>query len=140
MGRLAQNGVAVLVIFSKLPEITGICDRIMVMRGEHIQSEVGVALTMVAVSWFILRRTVLRVRFTTSAAIPTQRACGHQGLGGTAVRLQFSGMPAGLAGVMSAARTMLANGAQLGIGYELDAIAAVILGGTSFVGGIRTIF
>ena len=120
MGRLAQNGVAVLVIFSKLPEITGICDRIMVMRGEHIQSEVGVALTMVAVSWFILRRTVLRVRFTTSAAIPTQRACGHQGLGGTAVRLQFSGMPAGLAGVMSAARTMLANGAQLGIGYELD--------------------
>jgi ribose transport system permease protein len=95
---------------------------------------------MVAVSWFILRRTVLRVRFTTSAAIPTQRACGHQGLGGTAVRLQFSGMPAGLAGVMSAARTMLANGAQLGIGYELDAIAAVILGGTSFVGGIGTIF
>ena len=41
---------------------------------------------------------------------------------------------------MSAARTMLANGAQLGIGYELDAIAAVILGGTSFVGGIGTIF
>src|SRR4051812_16692848 len=41
MGRLAQNGVAVLVIFSKLPEITGICDRIMVMRGEHIQSKVG---------------------------------------------------------------------------------------------------
>ena len=39
MGRLAQNGVAVLVIFSKLPEITGICDRIMVMR--DIQSKVG---------------------------------------------------------------------------------------------------
>ena len=35
--------------------------------------------------------------------------------------------------------TMLANGAQLGIGYELDAIAAVILGGTSFVGGIDTL-
>jgi ribose transport system permease protein len=29
---------------------------------------------------------------------------------------------------------------QLGIGYELDAIAAVILGGTSFVGGIGTVF
>ena len=26
------------------------------------------------------------------------------------------------------------------IGYELDAIAAVILGGTSFVGGIGTVF
>ena len=31
-----------------------------------------------------------------------------------------------------------ANG-NLGVGYELDAIAAVILGGTSFVGGIGTI-
>jgi ribose transport system permease protein len=28
---------------------------------------------------------------------------------------------------------------NLGVGYELDAIAAVILGGTSFVGGIGTI-
>ena len=29
---------------------------------------------------------------------------------------------------------------QLGIGYELDAIAAVIFGGTSLVGGIGTVF
>jgi ribose transport system permease protein len=35
---------------------------------------------------------------------------------------------------MSASRLYSAQG-QLGIGYELDAIAAVILGGTSFVGG-----
>jgi ribose transport system permease protein len=40
---------------------------------------------------------------------------------------------------MSAARTLSANGAQLGFGYELDAIAAVILGGTSFVGGTGSI-
>jgi ribose transport system permease protein len=50
-----------------------------------------------------------------------------------------SGLLAGLGGVMSAARTFSANGAQLGLAYELDAIAAVILGGTSFVGGIGTI-
>jgi ribose transport system permease protein len=36
---------------------------------------------------------------------------------------------------MSASRLYSANG-QLGTGYELDAIAAVILGGTSFAGGI----
>ena len=52
----------------------------------------------------------------------------------------MSGLLAGLGGIMSAARTFSANGAQLGMGYELDAIAAVILGGTSFVGGIGTIF
>jgi ribose transport system permease protein len=40
---------------------------------------------------------------------------------------------------MSASRLFSAQG-QLGIGYELDAIAAVILGGTSFVGGIGTVF
>jgi hypothetical protein len=39
---------------------------------------------------------------------------------------------------MSASRLYSANG-NLGTGYELDAIAAVILGGTSFVGGIGTI-
>src|SRR4029077_8627764 len=32
-----------------------------------------------------------------------------------------------------------ANGLQLGQSYELDAITAVILGGTSFVGGIGSI-
>jgi ribose transport system permease protein len=36
---------------------------------------------------------------------------------------------------MSASRLYSANG-QLGTGYELDAIAAVILGGTSFAGGV----
>jgi ribose transport system permease protein len=40
---------------------------------------------------------------------------------------------------MSASRLYSAQG-QLGIGYELDAIAAVILGGTSFVGGVGTVF
>jgi len=52
----------------------------------------------------------------------------------------FSGLAAGLGGVMSAARLFAANGLQLGQSYELDAIAAVILGGTSFVGGIGSIW
>jgi ribose transport system permease protein len=46
---------------------------------------------------------------------------------------------AGLGAVMSASRLFAANGLQLGQSYELDAIAAVILGGTSFVGGVGTI-
>ena len=51
-----------------------------------------------------------------------------------------SGLLAGLGGAMSAARLFAANGLQLGQSYELDAIAAVILGGTSFVGGIGSIW
>jgi hypothetical protein len=42
-----------------------------------------------------------------------------------------SGLLSGLGGAMSASRLYSAQG-QLGIGYELDAIAAVILGSTSF--------
>jgi len=49
------------------------------------------------------------------------------------------GLLAGLGAVMSSARLYAANGLQLGQSYELDAIAAVILGGTSFVGGVGSI-
>ena len=51
-----------------------------------------------------------------------------------------SGLLAGVGGVMQAARLYAANGLQLGQSYELDAIAAVILGGTSFVGGVGSIW
>ena len=51
----------------------------------------------------------------------------------------MSGLLAGLGAVMASARLMAANGLQLGQSYELDAIAAVILGGTSFVGGVGSI-
>ena len=50
-----------------------------------------------------------------------------------------SGLLSGLGGVMASARLYAANGLQLGASYELDAIAAVILGGTSFVGGTGSI-
>ncbi|WP_238475124.1 sugar ABC transporter ATP-binding protein [Azospirillum cavernae] len=39
--QLARNGVGVLVISSELPELIGICDRILVMREGHIMGEVG---------------------------------------------------------------------------------------------------
>jgi len=48
------------------------------------------------------------------------------------------GALAGLAGVMLTARTTSAL-PQAGIGYELDAIAAVVIGGTSLTGGIGRI-
>jgi ribose transport system ATP-binding protein len=38
---LAQNGAAILVISSEMPELVGICDRILVMREGRIVGEVG---------------------------------------------------------------------------------------------------
>ena len=38
---LAARGIGIIVISSELPEIIGICDRVLVMREGHIQGEVG---------------------------------------------------------------------------------------------------
>ena len=51
----------------------------------------------------------------------------------------ISGLMAGLGGIVITARTQSATPA-LGMGYELDAIAAAVIGGTSFAGGIGTVW
>jgi ribose transport system permease protein len=102
---------------------------------------VWIAFAVVIISWFILRRTVLGVHIYAVGGNPD--AARLTGIKVWAVLLfvyAFSGLAAGLGGVMSAARLFAANGLQLGQSYELDAIAAVILGGTSFVGGIGSIW
>jgi ribose transport system ATP-binding protein len=38
---LAQRNIGVIVISSELPEVIGICDRVLVMREGHIEGEVG---------------------------------------------------------------------------------------------------
>lgn len=101
---------------------------------------VVIACAVIAVSWFILRRTVLGMRIYAVGGNP--EAARLSGINVRAIQLfvyAVSGLLAGLGAVMSAARLYAANGLQLGQSYELDAIAAVILGGTSFVGGVGSI-
>ena len=89
----------------------------------------------------MLSRTVLGVQIYAVGGNPA--AARLSGIKVWAVLLFvycLSGFLAGLGGVMSAARLFAANGLQIGQSYELDAIAAVILGGTSFVGGIGSIW
>jgi inositol transport system permease protein len=50
----------------------------------------------------------------------------------------IAGMLAGLAGVVTAARAQTAQ-AGMGVMYELDAIAAAVIGGTSLTGGVGRI-
>jgi ribose transport system permease protein len=100
---------------------------------------VVIALLTVIASWFVLRQTVLGVQIYAVGG--NQRAARLTGIKVNRVLLfvyGVSGLLAGLAGIMSASRLYSATG-MLGNGYELDAIAAVILGGTSFTGGIGTI-
>lgn len=102
---------------------------------------VVIAFLVILLSWVILRRTVLGTWIYAVGGNAEAAA-----LAGIKVPLVLlfvyatSGLLAGLGGVMSAARLYAANGLQLGQAYELDAIAAVILGGTSFVGGIGSVW
>jgi ribose transport system permease protein len=100
-----------------------------------------IAIAVIIVSWFILRRTVLGIYVYSVGGNPSgARLAGIRVWAILLLVYSFSGLGAGLGGVMSAGRLYAANGIQLGQSYELDAIAAVILGGTSFVGGIGSIW
>lgn len=105
----------------------------------HVPWMVIIAFAVIAVCWFILRRTTLGTHIYAVGG--NEQAARLTGIK-VAMVLVFvyaaSGLLSGLGGVMSASRLYSANG-NLGVGYELDAIASVILGGTSFVGGIGTI-
>lgn len=101
---------------------------------------VVIAALVIVASWFILRRTVLGLHIYSVGSNPeAARLSGIKVWKVLLFAYAMSGLLAGLGAVMTASRLMAANGLQLGQSYELDAIAAVILGGTSFVGGVGTI-
>ncbi|MFN8531394.1 MAG: ABC transporter permease [Anaerolineae bacterium] len=84
---------------------------------------------------FILFRTLLgRYTFALGSNEEAARISGVNTANWKIVVYSLTGLFSGLAGVMIAARL---NSAQpsLGQGYELDAIAAVVIGGTSLSGG-----
>lgn len=102
---------------------------------------VVIAFAVILLAWVILTRTVLGTWIYAVGGNP--EAARLTGIKLWKVLLFVygaSGLLAGLGGAMSAARLYAANGLQLGQAYELDAIAAVILGGTSFVGGVGSVW
>jgi ribose/xylose/arabinose/galactoside ABC-type transport system permease subunit len=97
-------------------------------------------LIMFGVFWFVLRKTVFgRHVYATGGNAESARLSGVK-----VDRIQLwvyaiSGVMAAIAGIVLTSRL---NSAQptAGTGYELDAIAAVVLGGTSLTGGRGWIF
>jgi ribose transport system permease protein len=101
---------------------------------------VVIAVVVVTLSWVILRRTVLGVQIYAVGGNPeAARLSGIKVWKVLLFTYALSGLLAGVGAIMTSARLMAANGLQMGQSYELDAIAAVILGGTRFTGGVGTI-
>ncbi len=89
-----------------------------------------------AVSWWVLTRT--RYGRYIYAVGGNPHAAKTSGINVTRMKFSvymISGSLSGLAGMMLSARTGSAL-PQAGIAYELDAIAAVVIGGTSLSGGV----
>jgi ribose transport system permease protein len=89
---------------------------------------------------FVLGRTILgRYIYAIGSNEEAARLSGVRTVRWKASAYVLSGLFAGIAGVVIAARLNSAQPA-VGFGYELDAIAAAVIGGTSLSGGEGTIF
>ncbi len=84
--------------------------------------------------WTKLGRYIFAVGDNMNAAI----ASGVSVIKTKTAVYAISGFLAGIAGVIFTAKTASAQ-SNIGIGYETDAVAACVLGGTSFAGGVATI-
>lgn len=94
-----------------------------------------IAVCVLAAAWFLLKRTTFGMRIYAVGG--NEQAARLTGIRVWAVLIgvyAISGLCSAIAGIMMSSRLFSANG-LLGQGYELDAIAATILGGTSFTGG-----
>ena len=109
-------------------------------RGADIPNLIWILLGAAVLGSFILSKTILgRYTFAIGSNEESTRLSGVKtNIWKTAV-YALCGFYAGLAGVIIASRLNSAQPAE-GQGYELDAIAAVVIGGTALTGGEGSIF
>lgn len=90
---------------------------------------------VIAITWFLLARTTFgRYVYAVGGNPEAARLSGIRVGLVRGMCFALSGTCAGIAGVLAASRTSSAQ-ADMGIGLELTAIAAAVLGGTSIFGG-----
>lgn len=134
---LVYRGLAILITGGSLISLTGNETFSALGRGRiwGINYVVFVLLTVFALLTFFLNRTVAgRHIFAVGGNPMAATLSGVRNARIQVLTFMLSGLAAGLAGVITVSRVATGS-AQLGIGFELQAIAAIILGGTSIYGG-----
>jgi ribose transport system permease protein len=110
-----------------------------VVPGFDIPNAVLILFVAAIIAGIILSKTILgRYTFALGSNEEATRLSGVNVMAWKTAIYTLGGAFSGLAGVLIAARLNSAQPA-LGAGYELDAIAAVVIGGTSLSGGEGTI-
>ncbi|OMH37976.1 ABC transporter permease [Motiliproteus sp. MSK22-1] len=94
-----------------------------------------VALVLVGIAWFVLHKTVFgRMIYGIGNNEEAVRLAGHPVFWYKVAAFTICGLTAGVAAIVYMARLNISSPIA-GIGFELNAIAAVIIGGTSLMGG-----
>ena len=94
-----------------------------------------VALAITLIAWFVLNLTVFgRLLYALGNNEEAVRLAGHPVFRLKVAAFTISGLTAGIAAIVYMARLNVASPIA-GVGFELNAIAAVIIGGTSLSGG-----
>jgi ribose transport system permease protein len=94
-----------------------------------------IALLLVMIAWFVLSKTVFgRLLYGIGNNEEAIRLAGHSLMFFKVAAFTIAGALVGIAAMVYMARLNIAS-PIIGIGFELNAIAAVIIGGTSLSGG-----
>nr|WP_184044380.1 ribose ABC transporter permease [Roseospira visakhapatnamensis] len=131
------------LVFTDGRPITTLSDPFWAIGGAYIQGipvPVVIAAVAFGICWFVLGQ--MRFGRYVYAIGGNEQVTRLAGINVTAVKIAVfavSGLMAALAGIILTARLESAQ-PTAGMAYELDAIAAVVLGGTSLMGGRGLIF
>ncbi len=129
---LVISGVAPIYFSTSAPDFKRIALGTII---SGIPNAVLVTAVLAIVAWLVLSKTLLgRYTFAIGSNEEATRLSGVNTRSWTIYIYMFAGAFTGVAGIVIAARLDSAQ-PQIGSGYELQAIAAVIIGGTSLLGG-----
>jgi len=107
---------------------------------DHVWIYAAVFLLLAAFTWILLSRTVLGRHIYALGG--NEQAARLSGIRTESVKwfaYCFSAVTASLAGVFYVADQSVASPVNQGVGYELNAIAAAVVGGCSLQGGVGTL-
>ncbi len=107
--------------------------------GTPIPNYVWISLALTAIMWFIWNKTTFgKNMFALGANEEAARVSGVNVFATTTMVFALAGAMYSVTGFIEGAR-IASNTANTGFNYELDGIAACVIGGVSFVGGIGKI-
>lgn len=135
---LVAQGLALVISGVRPIYLSGVAGYKDIALGELIPglpNAVLILFVLAIVAYFVLSKTILgRYTFVIGSNEEATRLSGVDTRRWKIIIYTVSGLFTGVAGVVIASRLQSAQ-PQLGSGYELQAIAAVIIGGTSLLGG-----